>query len=55
MSNKLAQKEKVKLVHKVKGTGQVVIRVKYNRRLAWMSQDGKIWPSELVEYGPEVK
>jgi len=54
-SKSATQKENIKMVHKVKGNGRVVIRVRYGKRMAWMSTDGKVWPSDLVEYGPEVK
>lgn len=52
-SKPAVMREKAKMIHKVKATGQKVIRVRYNRRLAWMSDDGKIWPAQFVEYGPE--
>jgi len=48
-------KEKVKMVHQVKGTKLVVHRVRYNGRLAWIDLNGKVWPGQFVEYGPEVK
>ena len=52
-------KEKVKMVHKVRTTGQKVVRVKRivngHGTLSWMSEDGKFWPGGLVVLVPDVK
>jgi hypothetical protein len=52
-SKPAVMREKAKMVHRVKGTKLVVHRVRYNRRLAWIDLNNKVWPAAFVEYVPE--